>query len=186
MANNDKNQDNSDFAIFHQRMKNIAESLSLPLTYKEDLDGDLLILNRYGKTRYIWGLRQSGVALFPLNKGVEIGYFENYAKTSDELFLLDLQKQEITRVSPEKAIKLGSETPLGDQVWSTDLDVFETQINDVLEFRHWGVFYPPEMVTLHWMPWLDYFRSRQNSLMTKFMNKAISHRDSIIKQSKAA
>lgn len=171
---------------FHQRMKDLAKSFNLPVLHPADVDDDLKILTKYGSIQYVWMLRDAGTVLLPLSRGVDVDYFHQYAHLSEKILLLDLAKEEIKLIDPEKAIELGNRDPLADQILSSNLEAFENQVNTVLEYRHWGVFYPPQMNVFHWDQWLEYFKKQTNHLMIRFIERVIAHRKSILRSNRAA
>lgn len=164
----------------HSRMLQVANSYSLPESFRTDLDTDLAVLEAYAGKKFVWLLRTCGSTLVPIHIGVDPVHITSWlAKGHGQVvipFLLDTQQRTIEKISDQTAEKLIQQPPLQLNTFLTR-DALRDSVSRILQEgrdrRIWGVFQSPSFDENDWGAWLRYFSAARNVVMHSFMLHAI-------------
>lgn len=162
-----------------EMMKAQVEQVGLPRFYKEDVDVDFKILEKYKNVQYVWMLRECGSLLFPLRKGASPFHLEFYIRNDStcRFFIVDgFSCNSFKEIKASEVSKLINQEPIDFGLISSPDDLIAkvgkllTDVNVTA-----SVFENPAYGSepVNWQTWLTWFTGK-NDLMEKVMRRSIN------------
>ncbi|WP_299021261.1 hypothetical protein [uncultured Photobacterium sp.] len=157
-----------------QDLKNISTLVGLPKVFKDDLDLDHLLMNKYPKRTWLWVLKEAGSQLFPIKSGVDPRLVTHWLSQSNIAIFL-VTDTSITSIGRSECEKLANEMPFDVKRFASAralIDAVSALLGDSNVTTLGLVPAPHCPTTTSWTVWYKWFKGKQ-PVMEIIMKQAI-------------